>query len=465
MATNSSPITNLSGLSSGIDTNALVTQLVAMRKQPAVLLNSQISLIDARKNSLQGASNVLTALKTAAADLISSSLWTASQSIGVSNNSVLTSSRTGSVAAGGYMISVSTLARAEQQRASASFSSAGSDDTLHISVGGAAAKDVAISSGDSLETIAGKINQTSDIGAYASVVDGRLYLASKTTGAANTISITSDSGLAGDMGWSTHSAASDAAYTVNGGVTQYSSSNTVKDAIPGLTLVFKQTGDSGITAGDASISADAVADKLQAFVDAYNKAGKSLKSAVTEQPVKNPGTAAERVKGSMFNDRTLQTTLSELRTWTSHVNTNSGTNTLTKALGISTQGAGAGVLSTDGPQLVFNRQQFLDAYASDPTKVRQMVSSVTGDATSEGLAQWAQRRLDGLIGSSGVVSTALKGQDSQRTILVDRQERINQRASVYETFLRRQYTQMESVLGNLQSQNNQLSGQIRAMNQ
>ena len=463
MATNSTPLTNLSGLSSGIDTNALVTQLVAIRKQPALLLNDQINLIDARKNGFQSASNVLTALKTAATDLSSSSLWTSSQSVVASNQNVLSVSRSSATAPGGYMLSVLSLARAEQQRSSTSFSSAGSDDVLRISVGSGEVKTVSISSGDNLGAISTKINQSSDMGVYASVLDGRLYLSSKTTGAANTISVTSQSTLADDMGLSVYSSASDATYTVNGGAVQSSATNTVKTAVPGLSIVFKQTGDSGITVGDSTVSADAIADKIGALVTAYNNAGKSLKDSVSTQPVKNPTTNSEKMQGAMFNNRTLQSALTDMRSWYSHTSSASGGASLFQSLGIKTQVAGSASSLSGNPQLTFDRQTFLDAYAADPEKAKKMVSNLTNDASSEGLSQWVQRQVNNMVGAEGIITTAAKGQDSQRKTLVERQDRINQRATVYETFLRQQYTHMETILGTLQSQNSQLAGQIKSI--
>lgn len=361
------------------------------------------------------------------------------------------------------MLSVLSLARAEQQRSSTSFSSAGSDDVLRISVGSGEVKTVSISSGDNLGAISTKINQSSDMGVYASVLDGRLYLSSKTTGAANTISVTSQSTLADDMGLSVYSSASDATYTVNGGAVQSSATNTVKTAVPGLSIVFKQTGDSGITVGDSTVSADAIADKIGALVTAYNNAGKSLKDSVSTQPVKNPTTNSEKMQGAMFNNRTLQSALTDMRSWYSHTSSASGGASLFQSLGIKTQVAGSASSLSGNPQLTFDRQTFLDAYAADPEKAKKMVSNLTNDASSEGLSQWVQRQVNNMVGAEGIITTAAKGQDSQRKTLVERQDRINQRATVYETFLRQQYTHMETILGTLQSQNSQLAGQIKSI--
>ena len=460
MATSSTPLTNIGGMASGLDTNSIVTQLVALRKQPAVLLDSQISKIDARKNGLQGISNMLTSLKAAATALSATTLWDSSQTVAVSDSNILSATRSALTAPGGYSINVASLARAEQKRTASSFTAAGSDDVLHIAVGSGDTKDVAITSGDSLDSIAGKINAVAGIGAYASVVNNRLYLSGKSTGASNTISLTSDAALASDMGMTISSSAASASYTVNGGAVQASDSNTVKDAVAGLAITLKQTGTSTLSIGDAQASADGVADKLQAFVDAYNAATKPIKNIVSQQPVAKPTTQSEINAGALFNNSTLQGSLNNLRGWSSH---SVGSSSMLSSLGIAPPAAGS-TIATGPPQLAFDRQKFLDAYAADPSKIKDMVSKYTNDASTEGLSQWAGRQVDALNGTSGSIALEITGQGSQKKLLQDRQTRINDRAAIYETNLRRQYTHLETALSALNSQTGQLTGQINAMN-
>ena len=73
---------------------------------------------------------------------------------------------------------------------------------LHVAVGGGAGdRRRRIAAGDSLQTIASKITGATNSDVYASVVNNKLVLSGKTTGAANTISVTSDSDLAASLGW------------------------------------------------------------------------------------------------------------------------------------------------------------------------------------------------------------------------------------------------------------------------
>ena len=461
MASSNSPLINFGGIASGLDTNTIVAQLVALRKQPATMLDDKISLASVRKNGLQAASNQLASLKSAATALSNSDLWVSTQTTQVSDGNVLTAARTSLTAPGGYSINVIGLARAEQQKSNGTFTNAAANDTLHIQVGTGTTKDVDVTSGDSLDTIATKINNTSGIGVYASVINGSLYLSGKTTGSTNTVSLTSDGTTAADLGMTVSSSAADAQYTVNGGAIKTSSSNTVKDAVAGLSLTLKQTGTASVTMGEVESSASDIADKIQAFVDAFNSTGTAIQGQITTKPVPKATTASDKLVGSLFNDTSLQAVMSNMRTWYGHQAPGTSTSMLDK-LGIKTPSAGTGALGGP-PKLTFDRQAFLDAYAADPVATKALINNYTNDASTEGLAQWATRQVDALNGTSGVVTTAMNGQDSQVKLYKDRQTRIIDRAAIYETRLRAQFTHMETSLSSIQSQNSQLSGQITGL--
>src|SRR5207248_2399552 len=132
--------------------------------------------------------------------------------------------------------------------------------------------DVSIAAGDSLQTIADKLNGANGVPVYASVAGGKLVLSSKSTGAANTISLTSDGTLAGDLGLTETIQPLDAHYTVNSGAQQSSATNVVTDAIVGVTLTLKGTTSSpvSVVVGAPGPDTDTVTAKVQAFVDAYN---------------------------------------------------------------------------------------------------------------------------------------------------------------------------------------------------
>src|SRR5215468_7838730 len=106
----SSPLFNISGLASGIDTNSIVTQLMTIERQPQVRLQQQQTVEAARQQALRDVNTRLSNLQDAIAGLRDVSTWADQQEVDSSDSSHVTALRTGGAAAGGYQIAVSQLA-------------------------------------------------------------------------------------------------------------------------------------------------------------------------------------------------------------------------------------------------------------------------------------------------------------------------------------------------------------------
>src|SRR5918997_5985037 len=98
----SGPTINFGGLASGLDTNSIVDQLMALERQPQNRLKLRQGQIDARKNALNDVASRLKNLKLAAADLKSPTLWLDTQSVDVNDATKLTATRTGPAGTGSY---------------------------------------------------------------------------------------------------------------------------------------------------------------------------------------------------------------------------------------------------------------------------------------------------------------------------------------------------------------------------
>src|SRR3954462_1529705 len=72
------PTINFTGISSGIDTNAIVDELMKIEAQPKVLLQQKQLVVNARTKAYQDLSTKLYTLKTAADDLRSLTLYAGS---------------------------------------------------------------------------------------------------------------------------------------------------------------------------------------------------------------------------------------------------------------------------------------------------------------------------------------------------------------------------------------------------
>jgi len=340
MSTNGS-IFSVGGLASGLDTNTIVDQLMSIERQPQVRIAQQKTIETARQQALKDINTRLVNLDNAIAGLRDVGTWGDVQDVESSDSGRVAAVRTGGAAAGGYSIGVSRLARAQQMTQGSSATAASADSTLTIQVGSGAAIDVALTAGDTLQTVADKINGSSGMGAYASVVNSKLDLSGRTTGAANTISVTGPA--AADFGFTQTQSALDAQYTVDG-VAKTSASNTVTDAMAGITLTLKAT-----TASDVSISisapgpdTDAVQAKVQAFIDQYNSTIDFIRGKLNEKVVPNPTTDADRIKGVLQNDSALSGLLANLRSAIADpVSGRPSTSSLLAQIGVST-GASTG---------------------------------------------------------------------------------------------------------------------------
>jgi len=470
-STSAAPLFNIGGIASGLDTNTIIGQLLAIERQPEVRAAQQQQVEVARQNALRDVNTRLTNLQTAITGLRDVSTWGDVQSVTSSDAANLGVVRTGGAAPGGYQVQVTQLARAHQVTQSTGLAAANEDDTMHIAVGSGTAVDVDVKAGDSLDTIAAKINGTSGIQVYASVVNSKLVLSGKVTGQANTINVTSDNGIEDDLGFSESLAARDAKYTVDGGAVQSSASNVVTAAIPGVTLTFKgvMAAAASVVVGSPAPNTDVVQSKIQAFVDQYNSTVDFIYAKLKEQKVVNPTTADDRAKGILNADPGLQSILTQLRSAIGNSFTGAPVDLNQLGLvGLSTgKTVGGGTINQDSIEglLTLDSDKLSDMLTNRFSDVKKLFTNVTGTYASEGLAQ----RLDDLIKpqvqTGGVLASRIDSEQSAINDLKQRQKDIETRVALRETQLRAQFTAMETALSQSQSLQSQLAGQFAALSQ
>jgi flagellar hook-associated protein 2 len=198
-------LTSIDGITSGLDTTAIVDSIMAVERKPVALL----------ENQQEETTNIISAFKAFQAKLLalnSSSIKMAQRAafqkyaVSVSDEDYLTATASGRVSEGSYDIRVLSVAR-NHQIASQGFSdqsiAALGTGSITLSVGTGSAKTITIdTSNNSLTGIKKAINDAG-VGVTATIVnDGsksnpyRLVLTGNNTGSANRISITSNlSGL------------------------------------------------------------------------------------------------------------------------------------------------------------------------------------------------------------------------------------------------------------------------------
>src|SRR5919199_2424475 len=100
------PTINFGGLASGLDTNTIVDQLMAIERQPQTRLKLRQQQIDTRKQALSDIQSRLKNLRLAAQDLKSPTLWLDTQTVDVNDATKLTATRTANAPTGAYQVSV-----------------------------------------------------------------------------------------------------------------------------------------------------------------------------------------------------------------------------------------------------------------------------------------------------------------------------------------------------------------------
>src|SRR5450830_1860460 len=285
--TSTATITSL-GVGSGLDLDSILTSLEESKEASLLTpITNQETSVNAEISAYGTLTSALTKLQTAAEALADSSLY---ESLTTSlSGSGVTAATTSKAEAGTYKLEVTQLAQAQSLSTDGvtSKTTALGTGTLTLQVGTADAVSITLdSSNNTLEGIRTAIN-ASGAGVTASIVnDGsdtpyRLVLTSDSTGTESAMTVTytgtgtdstdQASSLFGYDGSSSNMTqtveALDAELTLNG-ISITSQSNTVEDAVQGVTLNLSATGSSQTLT--ISQDTDAIYDAISTFVTAYN---------------------------------------------------------------------------------------------------------------------------------------------------------------------------------------------------
>jgi len=298
------------GLGSGLDINSIVGQLMTLEQRPLLLLNNKEAGQQAKISAYGSLKGALSSFQNSVKTLTNASTFSGVKAT-TANPDIVTASALSSAAAGSHQIEVLTLAQAQKIKsdAFASTDTAIGSGTLTIEFGtynndgsftnhpDKLAKPITIESGQSsLGSIRDAINQA-DVGVSASIVnDGtgnRLVIASKDTGLNNALKITVDdndgnhtdtaglSRLAYDA--STGGAANMAetvaarnATMVIDGINISKPSNTISDALGGVTFNLLKADPGTTTTLSVARDVSKVQAGAEAFVKAYNELTKTI---------------------------------------------------------------------------------------------------------------------------------------------------------------------------------------------
>lgn len=356
------------GLGSGLDVNGIVTSLMAIEQKPLTAVTKQKTEYQSEISAYGTLKSGLSTFQTAVSGLSSAAKFNA-QTVTSGSPTVFTATSDGSATLGSYAVNVSQLAKS-QKLAISGFTNTTDvvgTGTLTISFGSyatvgntftpnAAKTDLNLTIDSSNNTLAGvrdAINAANSSVSATIINDGtsnHLVITSKDTGEVNSLKIVvADSGdgnntdtlglsrlaydptaAAGSGKNLTQMQAAQNALLDIDGIAVVKASNTVTDAISGVTLNLLTT--SGGTSANLGIASnkDKVKESITAFVDAYNKLDTTLRSLTKYDET-------GKASGALLGDATARSVINQLKSvMTKSITTGNGLTTLSQ-VGVSFQ--------------------------------------------------------------------------------------------------------------------------------
>jgi flagellar hook-associated protein 2 len=474
------------GIGSGLDVQSIVSQLVAVESRPVRLLQSKSNTLQTKLSVFGQIKSELSSLKDAASALTSATGWDAktfaSDAATAVTGSVSTSALTGS-----FKVEVTSLA-APQSLLFNAFSPAVDPATNPLPAGFlnfqsgswetgtfANKKDakgvdvpsvsIEVKSTDTLTSLASRINSSS-AGVSAVVVSTggaqQLILRGTSTGTNSGFAVTpsyppspaASTGLeqlqydnaSKSTFVNTLTPAANAVLKVEG-IAVTSQSNTVVDAVPGVTLnLLTPNSTANIT---VATDKDAIKAKIQAFQDAYNKLYADLKTQTAYD-------AASKTGGPLLGDNTSLGMMRMLRNLVGDSVSEANSPTLRRLSDLGLEIQSNGSLKTNSTKL--------DAALQTPANVKAFFSAATGKATEYGVAKRMYDFAFGALGVDGSVSShnaAFQKSIDQNAATIDK---FNVHIAAYQKQLLAQYNALDTNMAKLNSLSTYVSQQITTWN-
>ena len=460
------------GVGSGLDVKSLVSQLMAVEQRPLTLLATQEAAYQSQLSSLGSVRGSLSTLQSAAQSLVSASA--AAFGTSVSDGTVLTATAGGNAVSGSYSIAVTSLAQQQKLIAAGTASTtaaigSGASTTLSFQLGtisggtlvngiyspvatfaaNPAKTAVVVTVGSTNNTLAGirdAIN-AANAGVTATIInDGsgapyRLSLTSNDTGAASSLKLTVSgdasisSLLSYDPGTVTQNlvqtqAAQNAQFSVDG-VSISSASNSVTDAIQGVTLnLAKANPNPSPATATVTVQRDTsgLTAALNSLVQSYNSVNRTIASVTAKGAVLQGDWA---VLGLQRQARALLGSAQS-----------GGSYTTLSQLGVSFQKDGS--------------------LALDSTKLAAALSSSVTDVSSltKSVGSAIKSAADNLLGTTGPLANETDGINRSIKDICSRRTAIQSRLDATQARYQAQFSALDTLLSGMNSTSSFLNQQL-----
>lgn len=429
------------GIASGLNTSELIKQLMQIERRPVVLLEQRVQTYQQRMDAWRDVNMRLASLETKLSDLLLRSAYEARKATST-DQEVVTASANNSAAPGTYEIEVLALARSHR------VVSDRLEEDLPLGLADGESKSftvneatITVEAGDTLQTIADKLNAAEDAKVTATVIDNRLVIEGKETGVPLDFRDSDDSDgvlqalgiLKPDGRPRTIQAPQHARVKVNG-IEIERPSNEV-EVVEGVTFTLRGEGTAVITVvKDVS---GAVA-KIKDVVDQLNSAMDFMSSRLAKDGILQGDATLVRLQSSLrlaFMDRAdtggKLTTLSEI-----------------------------GITFTREGRAELDESKLREALEEDAHGVYLLLAGSGEGDEGLGIARRARDLIRGYTQTGGVIQGRREMFEAQIASAKESIERMEERLERQEERLYRQFTAMEQALASLQTQSMWLQTQL-----
>jgi flagellar hook-associated protein 2 len=423
---------------------------MAVEREPVTRMTDAQEKLQGQQKELETVQSSLQQLALAASEFSMPSLFETSQAVISSEPTRVSAATSDGAGIGGYEIEVTQLANSAQR--TFTFTSPAAEDTLTID-----GNSFTVKAGESAKELADTINSDSSSTVYAAVLEGdTLVLSNRATGNTGTEFIqVSDPGGALVEKAGTAKEGKDAEYKLDG-VAGTSASNTVSNAIAGVTLTLNgltTTGPVTINVQAPGASVSTVEAKVQSFIKLYNSTVEAIQKQLSTKPIAKPTSASEYGTGTLFGDFELESLLSNMRQSMYEPIAGLAAEMSSPAnIGISTGAASAGGASQASIEglLTLSSTKLAEAVQTNPAGVQQML-----EKWSQGL----QSTLEAVAGPGGTLEARTNGDTTQITELTSQITTMNEMLALREKALQATYAQLESAISQNTSQADWLTSQ------
>lgn len=460
---------NFSGIASGIDSSALIQALLDQRREATITpLDNQLTQLRDTNSSFDEIKKLLSSLQTAAGSFRAINGGAITKNATSSDESAVSAVASNAASSGSHTITVSTLAKNATQSFDDRFASGSSAINSSINNGALEADrtvSYTIGSGSEQETVEITLTDTTTATEFVNTFNSNstkataslvntgtssspsyaIVISSKSQGLSDgeiNVTVGSEITTAGTGAFSSSSLeqATDAELTISGiAGTITRSTNTISDVIDGLTLNLIATGSATVTVSNDS---QATSDSVEEFVTAFNDLVDYIKEndQVTQE---QDGGELTNVFGSLASTSLDENILSTLRSALSGSSNTSGIVRIMADLGVTTERDGT---------LKFDADVFAEAMAKDPSGVMNLTEQIGEELAS----------VTGVIAQftrfNGLVDQTVNANKSQIDQITKRIEDLEKYLAREQESLTARYARLESIVGQMTSQQNALAG-------